>query len=213
MAYIYQITNDINGKIYIGKTEFSIEKRFQEHCRDFQKQTEQHRPLYAAMRKYGIEHFHIECLEETDNPEERERYWIEVKGSFKNGYNATIGGDGRRYIDRDKIYLLWKQNLNCKQISAITGHDPGWIEKILKELDVPQKELLNKSKTSVNKSVCQLDKNNNIIFVFDSLYSACREMRNQGLTHCKDGTGAAHISEVCRGKRKTFAGYKWKFLK
>lgn len=34
MAYIYQITNDINQKIYIGKTEFSIEKRFKEHCKD-----------------------------------------------------------------------------------------------------------------------------------------------------------------------------------
>ena len=28
MAYIYKIENDINGKLYIGKTEFSIEKRF-----------------------------------------------------------------------------------------------------------------------------------------------------------------------------------------
>lgn len=27
MAYIYQIINDINDKIYVGKTEFSIEKR------------------------------------------------------------------------------------------------------------------------------------------------------------------------------------------
>ena len=28
MAYIYKIENDINGKIYIGKTELTIEKRF-----------------------------------------------------------------------------------------------------------------------------------------------------------------------------------------
>ena len=27
--------------------------------------------------------------EETNNPEEREVYWIEKKQSFKNGYNAT----------------------------------------------------------------------------------------------------------------------------
>ena len=26
MAYIYQIQNNINGIIYVGKTEFSIEK-------------------------------------------------------------------------------------------------------------------------------------------------------------------------------------------
>lgn len=77
MAYIYQITNDINGKIYIGKTEFSIEKCFKEHCYDAFRDRNEKRPLYAAMRKYGIEHFHIELLEETDDPNEREVYWIE----------------------------------------------------------------------------------------------------------------------------------------
>ena len=101
MAYIYQIQNDINGKIYIGKTEFSIEKRWKEHCRDYKKESEEKRPLYLAMNKYGIEHFHISLLEETDNPEERECYWIEKLGSFKYGYNATIGGDGRKYLDYD----------------------------------------------------------------------------------------------------------------
>jgi hypothetical protein len=35
------------------------------------------------MRKYGIENFHIELIEETDKPEEREIYWIEQKRSFK----------------------------------------------------------------------------------------------------------------------------------
>ena len=30
MAYIYQIINDINDKIYIGKTERSIEERWNE---------------------------------------------------------------------------------------------------------------------------------------------------------------------------------------
>lgn len=74
MAYIYQIENDINGKIYIGKTEFSIEKRFKEHCADAFKEKSEKRPLYAAMRKYGIEHFHISLIEETDNSSEREIY-------------------------------------------------------------------------------------------------------------------------------------------
>jgi len=34
MSFIYKITNDINDKVYIGKTAFSIEKRFKEHCKD-----------------------------------------------------------------------------------------------------------------------------------------------------------------------------------
>ena len=99
MAYIYQIINDINNKIYVGKTEFSIEKRFKEHCQDAFKRINEKRPLYAAMRKYGIEHFHIELIEETANPEEREKFWIAKKDSFKNGYNATLGGDGKKWID------------------------------------------------------------------------------------------------------------------
>lgn len=55
------------------------------------------------MRKYGIENFHIELIEETTNPEEREKYWIEYLGTYKNGYNATLGGDGKHYLDYDLI--------------------------------------------------------------------------------------------------------------
>ena len=63
MAYIYKIINDVNDKIYIGKTECSIEKRFKEHCKDAFKERNEKRPLYAAMKKYGIDHFHIEEIE------------------------------------------------------------------------------------------------------------------------------------------------------
>ena len=63
MAYIYCITNLINGKQYVGKTTYSITKRFKEHCRDCSRECEEKRPLYAAMNKYGIECFHIETIE------------------------------------------------------------------------------------------------------------------------------------------------------
>ena len=107
MAYIYQITNQINGKIYIGKTERTIQERWREHCKDYLRERCYDRPLYRAMRKYGLSNFTIELLEETNNPEEREIFWIEQKGSFKHGYNATMGGDGKKYIDYDlKIQIM-----------------------------------------------------------------------------------------------------------
>ena len=34
MGYIYCITNLINNKQYIGKTTYSVTKRFKEHCED-----------------------------------------------------------------------------------------------------------------------------------------------------------------------------------
>lgn len=164
------------------------------------------------MRKYGIEYFHVELIEETDNPEEREVYWIEQKSSFKYGYNATLGGDGRSYIDKEQIYNLWDQDLNCKQISEITGHDKGSISSILKQKGLNSKDILTSAAKIRRKSVCQLDQENNIIRIFNSLSEACDTLRQEGLTNCKTNTGGAHISEVCRGKRKTFAGFKWKFL-
>lgn len=36
MAYIYQITNNINGKIYVGKTvKNNIQERWKEHLKDY----------------------------------------------------------------------------------------------------------------------------------------------------------------------------------
>lgn len=76
MSYIYKIVNDINNKVYIGKTNLSIQERFQQHCRDYKKITEQHRPLYQSMAKYGVEHFHIELIEKClpTQANEREQY-------------------------------------------------------------------------------------------------------------------------------------------
>ena len=109
MAYIYQIINDINDKVYIGKTQRSLEERFQEHCKDAYKERIEKRPLYDAIQKYGVEHFHIELLEETTKPEEREIFWIKEKQSYENGYNATLGGDGKRRYDYKELSQAYQE--------------------------------------------------------------------------------------------------------
>ena len=66
-GYIYIIKNDINNKVYIGKTLLpTIEERFKEHLKESIRERSKNRPLYNAMNKYGIEHFYIELLEECD---------------------------------------------------------------------------------------------------------------------------------------------------
>ena len=64
MAFIYKITNDINAKVYIGKTLGRIKKRWKEHLKDCKRRKNENRPLYTAMRKYGTEHFKITLIEE-----------------------------------------------------------------------------------------------------------------------------------------------------
>lgn len=205
MAYIYKITNDINNKIYIGKTNFSIQKRWKEHCSDFLKEKEQNRPLYRAMNKYGIEYFHIEQVEECPNTivDEREKYWIEYYGSFKYGYNATKGGDGKAYCDYDLVFALWNKGLTIKEISEKLHYDSSHCSDILSTFGI-DKEIRKKRAVSTHfKPVIQIDKNTNeILCVYPSIKAAENATGNGG-----------HIASVCTGKRKTAAGYKWEWVK
>lgn len=211
MAYIYQITNDINGKIYIGKTEFSIEKRFKEHCADAFKDRNEKRPLYAAMRKYGIEHFHIELIEETDNPEEREVFWIENKRSFKNGYNATIGGDGKHYIDYDLVISTYKELNSIIDTALKLNIHRDSVSNILRQNNIP---IISSSEINLKKfgkitNMYSLE--DEFLRSFPSTNEAARYMVENNLTGCKQSTIKQHITEVCTGRRKTAAKYKWKY--
>ena len=204
MAYIYKITNLINNKIYIGKTYKTIEKRFQEHILDSRKKTEEHRPLYSAMRKYGIENFKVELIEETNNPEEREQYWIEYYNSYHNGYNATKGGDGKAYIDRQEVLNLWNQGLLIKEIHNQTGRDEKQISLILSELGVSKEEKEHRRILFRGTPVGMFDlKTDEFLMSFESASAAARYMgRNYPW----------QISDVCKNKRLSAYGYKWKYL-
>ena len=211
MAYIYQIINDINQKVYIGKTEFSIEKRFKEHCQDAYREQKQKRPLYAAMRKYGIEHFHIELIEETDNPEEREIYWIEQKRSFKNGYNATLDGDGRRYIDYDIVIAVYKELGTIKDTALKLKISPDSVSAILHQNNIninSVKDIQTKKNGKITNMYSLDDK---FLRSFPSTNEAARYMVENKLTRCKHTTIKQHITEVCTDRRKTAAKYKWKY--
>lgn len=95
MAYIYKIVNEINGKVYIGQT-VNLEKRWYKHCYLASSGFDRH--LYNAMRKYGLNNFHIEVIEECSEEklDEREKYWIQQYNSTdkNNGYNKSFGGEG-----------------------------------------------------------------------------------------------------------------------
>ena len=56
MPYIYKITNNVNNKVYIGKTIRSLEIRFKEHLKDSDIKDNK---LYLEMRKYGKKNFSI----------------------------------------------------------------------------------------------------------------------------------------------------------
>jgi group I intron endonuclease len=93
---VYKITNLTNGKIYVGRTKKSIEKRFKEHVREASYNCKYY--FHKALRKYGSDNFSLEILEENDFIVEnkREEYWIEKLNANDHsvGYNISTGGEG-----------------------------------------------------------------------------------------------------------------------
>ena len=96
---IYKITNQINGKVYIGQSK-RIEERWKEHKKKpFLENSEEYNyPLYQAIRKYGLENFKFKILERC-LPEElnqKEIDYISIYESYPpehgKGYNQTSGG-------------------------------------------------------------------------------------------------------------------------
>ena len=82
MGFIYKVTNIINGKVYVGKTNKSIEARWQQHIYDSKRLND--RPFYNAINKYGQENFVLELVEQVEDEllNEREKYWIKEYNSY-----------------------------------------------------------------------------------------------------------------------------------
>lgn len=99
---IYKVTNLVNGKIYIGQTKQDFYKRKRYHL--FCLRNGCQFVFYRAMRKYGLDNFEWEIIDEAHNEKDiiqKEIYWIDFYKSYiyaenSNGYNMTIGGEGTK---------------------------------------------------------------------------------------------------------------------
>jgi len=201
--YIYKITNLINNKVYIGKTSRTVKERFEEHLQASKKDT---RPLYNAMRKYGVENFKVKIIEVCSSNEEaneREMYWIKKYNSFvefenSNGYNCTLGGDGMPLIDIDlmevvKHYLEHKNTAYTAEyfeVSSVT------VRRILYRFNIEIQDY-NNEKTIV------MIKNGKIIKKFNSIADAYRFLG--------ESPRKKNIYNALNTGRRAF-GYHWKYL-
>lgn len=164
MGYIYKITNILNQKSYIGKTIRDPEIRWNEHKQD---NKHPNLPLQRAFKKYGIDSFSFEIIEEVKEEllDEREKYYIKKFNTYKQGYNATLGGEGGvthtlPKEEIEKILTLWKQKCTISQISKITGHSFSAIQNHIKKTGITNEQYkkqikLNKNKALKNIKLCK----------------------------------------------------------
>lgn len=203
MSYIYKITNTLNGKIYIGQTSTTIEQRWKQHIRDSKRYLD--RPLYRAFNKYGIDAFKIEIIEKcsSDKVNERECFWIAYYNSYYYGYNATLGGDGRLKYNYEEIGNKYLELKNQKETAKFFNCSEDVVAIALNTLNISRFPITNEK---LKKRVLMINKQTNEPI---KIFSSVREA-SKALTGSSDGNG--HIGQVCRGKRKTAYGYKWKWI-
>ena len=192
---------------------FSIEERWKQHCRERIRKRCEKRPLYNAMNKYGVENFIIEQIEECSEEilSDREIYWINYFDSFKNGYNATRGGDSRHFIDYNLVINTYLKVCNQHKTAKMLGISSDTVHKILKMKGIRIYSSQEIQTKRIGKIVYMYSIQNEYIMVFASLAEAARFILGNDISWRKTGGVRRAIADVCKGCRKSAYGYKWSY--
>lgn len=228
---IYKITNLINGKFYIGQS-IDVVNRIRDHkC---PRSLLRGYPIYRAFKKYGLENFKFETLEECpiEKLNDKEIYYIQV---LKPHYNVNEGGVGNRghkvsHQLKKRFSLLGKerwqnmtdeQRLNfCKNnlTGPRVGHSvPESTRLKLRLANIGKKQSAEtKQKKSISaKEACKnLDmarRKRAIIQVDKITGEAIKEYSTIKSAAGNFGVHTSCILGVLKGRRKSSCGYFWRY--
>ena len=200
MGYIYKVTNTVNGKMYIGQTRRTIEERWKQHLyysfKNFPYDTS---ALHCAIRKYGIEAFTVEQVEECNNEElnNQETYWIDYFDTFHNGYNLTTGGEHHWKWETEEIMELWNEGFSITEITKKLGSCHRAVSDRLKSEGVTIEETISRGKKTSGKThrlpIYMYDREGNYLKEFNSRHDAAKAIGYTGNVN----SGSFMLSTVC----------------
>lgn len=204
--FIYKATSSTTGKVYIGQSSQTLQERINQHnSHAYGHQYNYH--FHNAIRKYGADDFTYEIIEDgiqsIEKLNERERYWINHYDSYNNGYNSTLGGDGRQTRDDELIIKLFQEGKTTKEICQITGYHRSTIYKSYRINNLREENCQRKNKQTKNRcsrAVEQYSIDGNYIKTWDSASDCGRALGNQSL-----------ISSVCRQEEGILSAYGFLF--
>ena len=128
---IYKSTNKITGKIYIGQTTHTLDKRIKGHIKE--SKIESNRPFMLSINKYGEDNFTFETIDSANNLDElndKEVYWINFYNSVvPNGYNVTGGGQGKKMKTTKELSRIISEGLKNSKKWQETKNSEEYIQK------------------------------------------------------------------------------------
>ena len=211
MGYIYKITNNINQKKYIGKTERDVEIRWKEHLRHIDSLI--HLPLYKALKKYGKENFSIEIIEECDDLllDDREIYWINYYKTYghKLGYNCTAGGEGGiKTYNEEALTDIGIRYQNGERLDLLCKEYHYSYNKLKEEL--AKRNIIVDTYAGpkkISKAILAINpKTNEIVKQYESISAAARDL-------CPEGKSFRPIGNYIGKYKNTehiYKNYLWK---
>ena len=188
--YLYRFPN---GKVYVGMTHNTIEKR-----RD---QGYQHNPsLKNAIKKYGWKGFSHEYIKRGLDRKEAEneeiKYIKELKADDpRYGYNISHGGRN--------TFCGLKHSEETKEKIRKANTGKKFDEQHLKNLSISHKGKNTGEKHFRSKRVYQYSIDGELINSYVNILEASR----------KTGVNRSCISDCANHKQKTSHGYVWSFTK
>lgn len=203
---VYKYTSP-SGKHYIGKT-YNEQMRKYHHKREASKGNT--RPLYRAMRKYGIENFTYEVIVKNVPSymiNAFEKYWINFYNAVENGYNCTIGGDGLQEPSQEtrvKIGNTSKGRQHTQETKNRIG--VAFRGKKLSEEHIAK---LKKPKSEEHKIKAGLAKCKKVQCVETGIIYDSIRLANVAVGF---NVQSSNITSVCKGRRNTAANLHWRYL-
>lgn len=219
---IYIIKNQVNDKVYIGRTTKRVEERFKQHIRDARSSAKSRRKLINAIRELGEDKFWVEQLEEiefySNELQELETHYIQKFNSIETGYNAVCdnGMDSYQEIsDSQKEEIARKRvdGFSNIEIAAMYNISMSLAQKICCEKGVE-----SRAEGHVNNNPVKVVMYNKSFYplkVFQRIYEAKNEIdairKRNGKAELLAGNFYAGVkSQALKGN--LYQGYRFQYL-
>ena len=121
ISAVYKIINTVTGDFYVGSSK-DVKLRWKQHKRLSVWKKYSNNPMYLDMKKFGIDKFELEILEEVEigNLKDKEQQFIETLKPTYNNNNAK-GLDVKRYIETHrKASNNYESQLCCYNNEVLT---------------------------------------------------------------------------------------------
>lgn len=189
---IYKITNLINGKIYIGQDIYNNPKYFGSG-----------KLIKLSIKKYGIENFTKEIIEECSTSEEldeKEIYWIKEFNSTNReiGYNICEGGRTYRSMKGENNPMYGRKYTDEERKRTSETTKKGMTPEVCAKIKEARKHQVFSEKTRKLWSEHRRGKRN-------PMYGKKGELNPNFGKKCSDAT-KSKISEKNKGERNGMYG-------